>query len=105
MELKSRRRQRGFDQIRQLQFAERAARLFVGEDVLQAHHLARQLGDVLLRLIDDIEAVVELAQRLGRLGRRIGQALAHTLAHLVEAVFQQFGQGRLRCGVGFGERL
>jgi hypothetical protein len=39
--------------------AEHAARLLVGEDMLQSHHLAGQFGDVALGRVDDGETLVE----------------------------------------------
>ena len=41
---------------------ERAARLLVGEDVLQTHHLGREFGDILLRLVDDRQALAQIGQ-------------------------------------------
>ena len=61
-----RRRQDLAHQIGELELAEGAARLLVGEDVLKAHHLAGERHDVLLRLVDRGESPFEARHRLQR---------------------------------------
>ena len=52
--------------------AESAARLLVGEHVAQRGHLCRQIGDVLLRAVDDGEPLMQALQPVdGLLGGRI----------------------------------
>ena len=51
--------------------AEGAARLLVGQHVLQGEHLAGEVGEVLLRGVDDGEALVQLGEMVDRVpGRR-----------------------------------
>ena len=50
--------------------AEGAARLLVGENVLQRHDFARHLGQARLRRVDHREALVELAEVLARVAPR-----------------------------------
>ena len=65
---------------------EGAARLLVGEDVLQFDHLAREGGDRLLRLVDDREPLAEPRQALLRRPRGIGHRLADPVPELVEPI-------------------
>ena len=76
------RRQRLGHDIGQLDLPERAARLLVRQNILKAQHIARQLGDVVLRLVDGRKPLLQLAQRRRRLFRRPMQALLHPLLHL-----------------------
>ena len=46
--------------------AEGAARLLVGENVLQRHHLARHLGQARLRRVDHRQPLIEPAERFAR---------------------------------------
>ena len=55
-------RQRLADQIIQLDFPEGPARLLVGQDILQGQHIARQLFDIGLRLVDGFQPLVQFAQ-------------------------------------------
>ena len=72
------RRQDRLDQIIELDFPKSAARLLVGENVLQANNLARQLGDVLLRRINDSQALLQF----GETGLRLGAGFLQTLVNL-----------------------
>ena len=68
--------------------AEGAARLLVGEDVLQLDHLARQVGDGALRLVDHRQPLAELGQALMRPARGLAHRLADAVAEAVEPVRQ-----------------
>ena len=68
LELVGRRRQRIRHQVVQLHLAEGAARLLVGQDLLQADHLGRELADLLLRLVDPGQPLAQVGDDLaGRL--------------------------------------
>ncbi len=81
--------QHGLDEVAQLHLAERAARLLVGEDVLQADHLRRQRGDVALRLVDDGQPLAQRRQRLPRLVRGVVDREAHAHRDAVELLLQR----------------
>ncbi len=68
---------------------EGAARLLVGQDFLQRHHLRRQAGDVLLRLIDDVEPLADAGDGRGRLGGAVGERFAHPPVQVVHALRQR----------------
>ena len=93
LERVGRRRQGILHEIAKLHLAEGATGMLVGQDILQADHLARQLlahlGDVLLRLVDDGQACLELAQGFRRLGRRLLKAVTERLGELVEPARQR----------------
>ena len=90
-----RRRQDRLDDVAQLDLAEGAARLLVGQDVLQADHLGRQLGDVLLRLVDHRQALAQVAQRGLALGRRFLQPVADALGKVDQALLHGLGERAL----------
>ena len=52
--------------ISQLNFAERPARLFVTQDVLQRQHITTQLRNVVLSFVDRLQSLLQLSQRLSR---------------------------------------
>ena len=53
--------------------AEGAARLLVGQDLLQADHVGGELGQVLLCRVDDGEPLMQLGDGVGGLARGFGQ--------------------------------
>jgi hypothetical protein len=58
--LEHRWRQHQFDQALHARLAEGATRLLVRQDILQAHHLSRQIVNVLLRGVDDRESLLDV---------------------------------------------
>jgi len=79
-----------------LALAEGAARLLVAEHLLQGRDLRGEVGNVLLRAVDDGEARVQLLQMLGgMLGGRLHR-LTEVLRHRVEPGVH----GVLKLGVG-----
>ena len=64
--------------------AEGAALLLVGEHARERRHLRGQVGDVLLRAVDDGEALVELRQIVGGLFRRRLHRLAEPVGDGIE---------------------
>ena len=85
--------------------AERAARLLIGEDLLQAHHVARELGQVLLRGVDDRQSFVELRDRLVRLARRLVEIGADLMGHAVEPLIDRPRQLAVAGHADLGQRL
>ena len=79
LEFVGRGRQRVLHQVVELDLAEGAARLLVGQDLLQAHDLGRELADLLLRLVD---ADQPLAQVGDDLARRLLGAVEPLVDHL-----------------------
>ena len=79
-------------QIVQLDLAEGPARLLVGEDVLQPHHLARELHDIGLGPVDDGQARGELGQRLAGLLRGFLQLVADPLVEVAEPLLHRPGE-------------
>ena len=68
--------------IRQLDFPERPPRLLVGQYVLKAQHIARQLGDIFLRAVDGRKPLLQFGQGFRRLLRSTSKRLVHTLLHV-----------------------
>ena len=68
--------QRLADQVAQLDFAECAARLLVGQDVLQPKHVAGQAFDIGLRRVDGCQPCLKVAQSFRRSGRIVAQGCA-----------------------------
>ena len=62
-----RRRQRVDDDIVELDFPKGAARLFVGQHILERHHLAAEFDDILLRRIDLDQSFAQIGHGLGGL--------------------------------------
>ena len=95
--------------------AERAARLLVGEHALQGRHLTGEIGDVLLRAVDDREALGELLQILGcallGLLERIAQPMRDRIEPLVDGMgelrlaFRQHADHGLKPRGGLGLRV
>ncbi len=85
-------RQRALHQILELQLAEGAARLLVGKNVLQPHHLAREVGEVLLRRIDHGEPLGQRRERLPRLLGRLLELLPDLLAEIGETLLDRLGE-------------
>ena len=82
-------RARGHDVAHQrleLHFAERAARLLVAEQFLQADHAAGEAVDLLLRLVDGGEALHHVDEGLVGLLEALVQALAHLARDLLQAL-------------------
>ncbi len=99
----------------QLALAEGAARLLVGEHVLQRSHLRGQIGDVLLRAVDHRQPRMQLLQVIGGVLGRGLHRLAEVLRHRVEPRVHGLLQLRLRVvpatahglepGIEFGQPL
>ena len=89
-------------QVLELDLAEGAARLLVGQDVLQADDLAGQLGEVLLGGVDDGEPRLDVADRLLGADRGLLEAVAEALGYRVEALLERLVDGRLCRGAGLG---
>ena len=87
------RRQRGLHDVGQLHFAEGATRLFVGKDVLQVHHLARQLDDAFLGGIDHRQPLAQVGHGLARLLGVGLQRLADPVLERVQPLVQLGGEG------------
>ncbi len=79
-------------QAGQLDLAEGAARALVGEHLLQADHVAGQLGDALLRLVDPAEVLEHTGEGLGGLVEALGQAPVDLAADLLQAAVGGPGQ-------------
>src|SRR5687767_13737801 len=58
------------------------AGLLVGEDVLQAEHVAGQLLDLGLRPVDRLQPLLQLAERAGGADRALAEAVAERAADL-----------------------
>ena len=78
------RRQGVLHQVVELDLAEGAARLLVGQHLLQADDLGRELADLLLRLVD---AHQPLAQVGDDLARRLLGAVEPLVDHLAQRLF------------------
>ena len=89
----------------ELDLAERTASMLVVEDVLEGDDLLGEVGDGLLRLVDRLEPLGQLAQRLRRRLRRVGEVLAHRRFHGVQTFVDVPRQALLVLGHGVGERL
>ena len=64
--------------------AERAALLLVGQHALQRRDLGGEIGDVLLRGVDDGKPLVQLLQMLRRVRRGLLQRIAEPVRHRIE---------------------
>ena len=95
LEAIGRRRQRALHQILHLDLAEGAARLLVGQDVLQPHNLGRQFRDILLRRVDHGQPLPQIGQRLGRLRRLLLQLVTYPLAQRRQPLLDALDQGPL----------
>lgn len=67
-----------------------AARLLVGQDVLEAHHFLRERGEVGLGAVDHGQALAEARELVGGGARALFEALAHAGAHGVETIGDDF---------------
>ena len=63
--------------VGQLDFPKRPAGLLVRQDILKAQHIARQAGDIVLRLVDDLQPFLQLRQAFGGLHRIALKAFFH----------------------------
>ena len=88
----------------QLHLAEGAARLLVGQDVLQPDHLGRKLGQVLLRGVDHGQALPQLGERLAGLLGRLLELLSDLLAEQCEALLDGLGKRPLLALQPLGEQ-
>ena len=82
-------------QVFQQDLAEAAARLLVAENVLQPDHLARQLGDVLLRRVDHRQPLLQGAERLAGLLALLLQPVADPPPEVAEPLLEGLGQRTL----------
>ncbi len=83
--------------------AERAARLLVGQDLLELHDLARQRLDVGLRRVDHRQPLLQLRQVfVGRL-RLLGDRMAEPRAHPIKPFADRFRQFRLPAAEHLGD--
>ncbi len=64
--------------------AERAARLLVGEHVAQGRHLRGQVGEVLVRVVDDAEPFMQHAQAVHGVARGRFHRLADPVRHRIQ---------------------
>ena len=69
--------------------AEGAARLLVGQHLLQRNDMSRQRGDVLLRFVDDGQPRLDAAQRLGGLVGVLFERTSQLLRQRIEALGQR----------------
>ena len=76
----------------QLHLAEGAAGTFIREDFLQAHNVLGQLGDLLLRRVDEREALHHVGEGCRGLLEALGEALVDLPADLLQAVVGIFCQ-------------
>ena len=79
-------------QSRQLHLAEGPARALVGEHLLQADHVAGELGDLLLRLVDAAQVLQHPGEGLGGLFEAVRQAFLDLAADLLQALVGDPGQ-------------
>ncbi len=85
--------------------AEGAARLLVGEHILERDHVGGELGEPRLCGVHHGKALVQLAEAfLGR-ARGVGDAVAETLGDLLQALAHRPCQIRVAAAQHFGERL
>ena len=82
---------------------EGAARLLVGKDRLQLHHLSGQRLDVALRSVDDGQPLLQLAEALMRGARLLGHRLAEPAGHRVEPLADRARQLGLPCAEHIGD--
>ncbi len=82
--------------------AERAARLLVGQDRLKLHDLTGQRLDIVLRIVDDGEPLLQLRQALMRRFGLLGHGLAEPSGHGVEALADRLRQLGLTRAEDFG---
>ena len=97
-------------QVAELDLAELAAGLLVGENVLEPHDLARELGDVLLRRVDDGQPLLEVGHGglglVGLLPQRFPDPLGEGRQPLLEVARQRPLLGlQALGGLGLGRRL
>ena len=85
--------------------AEGAARLLVGEHVLQRAHLRRQLGDVLLRAVDNGQPRMQLSAGVRWCAWSSFHRLAEVLRHRVEPLVHVLLQLGLRARQHLAHRL
>ncbi|MFK4489895.1 hypothetical protein ABIA45_004973 [Bradyrhizobium sp. USDA 336] len=64
--------------------AEGAARLLVGEHVAQSGHLRGEVGEVLVRVVDDAEPFMQRAQALHGVAGRMFHGLADPMRHRIK---------------------
>ena len=84
---------------------EGAARLLVGKHALQARHLGGEVGDVLLRVVDQREPRVQLLQMLGGVLGRRAHRVAQPGGDRVEPLMHRVLQLRLCPGEQFAHGL
>ena len=92
------RRQRVADDGFHLALAPGAARLLVGEDLLQAHHLAGKIGEILLGVVDRDQPRLQPAQGFRGLGRGLLEVLPQALVERL----QPLGDGALQIVLALG---
>ena len=97
------RRRQGRDyQVVELDFPKSAARLFIGKNILQSHHLGGKPRQVPLRPVDDREAFLQFGKRLvvllGLALQAVAQALGHAIQAFVHGAVQFGGRAGLLIG-------
>ena len=97
--------QGALDDVVQLDFPERAARLLVRQDVLQGQHIARQLFDIRLRLVDGFQPGVQIPQAAGGAHGVALQRFRHQFGHLRQPLFQHLHHLALCLGLCFGHMM
>ena len=89
--------------VMQLNLAKSSTRLLVGQNVLQTQHIARQLFNVCLRLVDGFQPLLQVPQAARRPHRGTLQGLAHEPLHLGQAVLHQLDHRGLRQALRLGD--
>ena len=88
--------------LAQLDLAEGAAGLLVRQDLLQPEHVARELLDVALRLVDRLQPRVQVAERASGAHRALAEAVAHGARDLGQPALHRLRHARLRRRLGVG---
>ena len=85
--------------------AERAARLLVGEHVAQRGHLGSKVGEVLVRIVDDAEPLMEHAQAIHGVARSLFHRLADPMGHRIQPLVDGAGHLGLTARQGLSHRV
>ena len=81
--------------------AERAARLLVGEHVAQRRHLGGKVGEVLVRIVDDAEPLMQHAKGI----HGVARGLFHRLADAMGDRIEPFVDGARHLGLAASQGL
>ena len=80
---------------------ERAARLLVGEHVAQRRHLRGEVGEILVRIVDDAEPLMQHAQQVHGVARGLLHRLADAMGHRIQPLVDR----ARHLGLAAGQRL